>query len=211
VINYYSYHPEKDMVLLNKQDYSLNGAPYETRINYVKYDIRGNILEVQKDKDVTVAYLWSHNGTLPIAQVINAKSDQIFFEGFEADVSIVADPSSAHSGRKFKSTSYTINFSAPPGTYELSYWKYAGSSWTLVKQPYTGSVTLSASRIDDVRVYPVGALMSTYNYDPLLGVLTATDNNNNSTHYTYDELMRLSTINDLELQPLTKFIYQYKN
>ncbi len=211
VINYYSYHPEKDMVLLNKQDYSLNGAPYETRINYVKYDIRGNILEVQKDKDVTVAYLWSHNGTLPIAQVINAKSDQIFFEGFEADVSIVADPSSAHSGRKFKSTSYTINFSAPPGTYELSYWKYAGSSWTLVKQPYTGSVTLSASRIDDVRVYPVGALMSTYNYDPLLGVLTATDNNNNSTHYTYDELMRLSTIKDLELQPLTKFIYQYKN
>jgi YD repeat-containing protein len=211
VINSYWYHPDKGMVLPDNQSYSLNGGPYEARINYTKYDSKGNITELQKDRDVTIAYLWGHNGTLPIAQAINAKSDQVFFEGFEADISIAADPASAHSGKKSKSTSYNLNFIPPPGSYELSYWRYTGSAWTHVKQPYTGSLTLSATRIDDVRVYPVGALMSTYNYDPLVGVLTATDNNNNSTHYTYDELLRLSTIKDLEWQPLTKFIYQYKN
>ena len=53
--------------------------------------------------------------------------------------------------------------------------------------------------------------MTTYDYDPLIGTITATEANNNSTHYTYDEFQRLVQIKDLDNQLVKGFKYQYKN
>jgi hypothetical protein len=208
--NNYSYHADKGLVLLNSTEYSAAGGSYETGIQITKYDSKGNVLDVSRDNNVKMAYLWSYYGTLPVAESSNATSDKIYYESFELVAGATTNSVAAHSGKKYMATSYAIPFNPPAGTYELSYWSYNGANWIITKQPYTGPITITASRIDDIRVYPVGAMMTTYNYDPLVGVITAIDHNNNATHYTYDQLQRLAVVKDLNLQPVTQFKYQYK-
>lgn len=68
------------------------------------YDAKGNILQMSKTGDVKFSYLWGHSDTYPIAQVINASSNEIFFDSFEEatgwDVYLTGyDNTKSHSGR----------------------------------------------------------------------------------------------------------------
>lgn len=56
---------------------------YQTRINFNRYDALDNVLEQQKANDLKNSYIWGYNGNYPIAEVTNAASNEIFFEGFE--------------------------------------------------------------------------------------------------------------------------------
>jgi YD repeat-containing protein len=50
--------------------------------------------------------------------------------------------------------------------------------------------------LDEVRLYPVGARMTTFTYQPLVGRTTETDFNGRSTSYEYDVFGRLVTVRD---------------
>ena len=67
-----------------------------------------------------------------------------------------------------------------------------------------------AGHIDEVRLYPTGAVMKTYSYDQLEGMLSSTDENNVTTYYDYDGYQRLMNIKDLNLHSLKQFDYHYK-
>ncbi|WP_331058782.1 hypothetical protein [Hymenobacter sp.] len=48
--------------------------------------------------------------------------------------------------------------------------------------------------VDDVRLHPVGALMTTYTHTPQVGVTSVSDANNQPTRYDYDGLQRLKLV-----------------
>lgn len=109
--------------------------------------------------------------------------------------------------------SYTLSGSAP---YVLSYWSnngpatvYAGSyltgtplnsrnGWTYYEyQVPAGTYVLisGTTSIDELRLYPAAAQMSTYAYDPS-GVRTMADTKGSANYFEYDFFQRLKNVKD---------------
>lgn len=87
------------------------------------------------------------------------------------------------------------------------------NGWTYYEHTVTASgttITLSGTgTVDEVRLYPADAQMTTYTYQPLLGITSQCDVNNRINYYTYDALGRLSFISDQDKYVLKKFCYNY--
>jgi YD repeat-containing protein len=84
--------------------------------------------------------------------------------------------------------------------------------WTYHEHKITGPATLTLSgtgRIDEVRLYPVGAQMTTYSYNPGVGIITICDPSNKAVHYEYDDLHRLSVIRDADSNIVKQIKYNY--
>ncbi|HVU57721.1 MAG TPA: DUF5977 domain-containing protein, partial [Puia sp.] len=117
-------------------------------------------------------------------------------------------------------------------TYILSYWSKSGSytvtgstalltgksitvgtaTWTYYEHTVTGvtSTTVSGTgNIDELRLYLKGAQMTSYTYDPLIGVTTACDAGNRATYYLYDGFGRLYVVKDQDGNVLKKYCYSY--
>ena len=127
----------------------------------------------------------------------------------------------AKTGKKVLNGTYSVVMPSQLGTYLISYWQRqtAGSAWTYQEQTVT---TTSAAppnvvigqigySIDEVRMYPKSAEMTTYTYEPGLGILTTTDTNNLTSYYEYDSFGRLVAIRDENQNILKTYKYNYKN
>jgi hypothetical protein len=88
--------------------------------------------------------------------------------------------------------------------YEL---KLPSSSGAIELVPFFGAEQVS---IDELRLYPVNAQMTTYTHLPLYGLSSKTDINSISTSYVYDPLSRLYLILDQDKNILKRYTYQYK-
>lgn len=64
---------------------------------------------------------------------------------------------------------------------------------------------------DDLRFYPMDAQMTTYTYDPLIGVTSVSDVNNKPITYEYDGFGRLILTRDFLGEILKKYDYNYKH
>jgi YD repeat-containing protein len=92
--------------------------------------------------------------------------------------------------------------------------------WTLRHYLVSGgtSVTVSSPasagsdkvQIDELRLYPAGAQMTTYTYDPLVGMTSATDPNGTTTYYEYDGFGRLQAVKDQEGNVLKTYQYHFQ-
>jgi hypothetical protein len=147
-----------------------------------------------------------------------------------------ADDATAPTGKK----AYTLNGAnniVKPGlsaatTYIVSYWikntspltiagtigsATAGRTlglWKYYEHRITGQtqVTISGSLpIDELRFYPVGALMNTYTHEPLVGLTSQCDAQNKISYYEYDNMNRLLLIRDQDKNIIKTFEYKYKN
>jgi len=118
------------------------------------------------------------------------------------------------------------NIQLPPATYIVSYWSrdgkmafddyyvpfntidgpVQGNGWQfhqasiqitspdyLEFYPDQSGVTIN---VDDIRVYPQGAQMTTYTYDPASGLTSSTDAKGQTTYYEYDSHNRLVNVKD---------------
>ena len=122
-------------------------------------------------------------------------------------------------------------------TYKVSYWSNQSSActitgtvgsatkgetitmgttdWTYYEHTITGvsSITISSTatdaRIDELRLYPSDAQMTTYTYDALFGITSQFDVNNKSIYYEYDDLGRLKLIRDQDKNILKKLCYNF--
>lgn len=86
------------------------------------------------------------------------------------------------------------------------------NSWNYYEHTVTGitSLTISGtSYIDELRLYPQAATISTYTYEPLLGVRTKSDGNGQITFYEYDKSGRLKLIKDTDGKIIKHFDYQH--
>lgn len=90
------------------------------------------------------------------------------------------------------------------GGVEWTYYQVALSSATT-----SVSVTGTAI-IDELRVYPAAAMMTTYTYIPQVGVQSKCDVNNIISYYEYDKLGRLLLIRDDQQNIIKSFQYQYQ-
>lgn len=87
------------------------------------------------------------------------------------------------------------------------------SGWTLYVHKVTGQTTITlggSGLIDELRLYPANAQMTTYTYTPLVGMTSQCDVGNRITYYEYDGLQRLKRIRDQDYNILKTYEYQYQ-
>jgi len=86
--------------------------------------------------------------------------------------------------------------------------------WTCYTHNITGqtSLTISGSYyIDELRLFPLNALMTTHTFTPLVGMTSQTDPNNRTTYFQYDGLNRLYLVLDQDLNVIKEINYAYQN
>lgn len=177
---------------------------FETVSVIHRYDQHDHVLTVSLKDDNKTSYLWGYNNTLPVAEAVNAGENEIFYQSFEegASSAIVTDPAGAKTGDRYLNGSTATVAFAPPANgkqYQMSYWFYKNGNWQLRIRPFTQTITEDgASRYDEIRVYPEGALMTTYTHRPGVGILSITDPNNIVKYFEYDAHNRLKAIRDHE-------------
>lgn len=87
------------------------------------------------------------------------------------------------------------------------------NGWTCFTHVVTGQNDISisgAGSIDELRLYPKGAQMTTYTYDPLIGMTSQCNAASQIVYYEYDSFGRLKTIQDDHKNILKSFDYQYQ-
>jgi hypothetical protein len=87
------------------------------------------------------------------------------------------------------------------------------NGWTYFEHEITGLTTATVSgsgSIDELRLYPATAQMTTYTYAPLAGMTTICDVDNKVTYYFYDEYQRLLRIKDQDGNIIKTFQYHYQ-
>jgi len=116
-------------------------------------------------------------------------------------------------------------------TYIVSYWSRNGAyaisgatgsvrtgrsvnGWTYYEHTVVASATTvvinGSGNIDELRLYPAGAQMTTYTYSPLIGITSQCDAGSRITYYEYDGLGRLQDIKDQDGNILKTYEYQYQ-
>ncbi len=156
-----------------------------------------------------------------------------FPEGWVEHGSIL-DYSGTNTGRKYHCNSFETSV-LPAGTYNLHFWAKGHPNFTTAKlkinetmefdvddvkgENFDLKITLAnPSRIkfkadyinvDEVRVCPEDAFMTTYTYDPLIGMTSQTNPQGLTTYYEYDDFGRLKYIKDHEGNILEAYDYHY--
>jgi hypothetical protein len=189
----------------------LSSAP-RLRLRYHSYDDNRNVMSVSNENDVKKSYIWAYNKNYPIAELLNAEAKDVFHTSFEDAEGNVFD---GKTGKKSRVGGYSRAISnLTNGTYVLSWWQKNGSAWVLQMNTNiavtngTYSINL-AGQVDEVRFYPAKAQMTTYAYDPLIGMISQCDLNNRITYFEYDNLGRLSFVRDHDRNIIKKFRYNY--
>lgn len=70
---------------------------------------------------------------------------------------------------------------------------------------------LASSQESQLRTSFPNAIITTYEFDPLIGMTKVTNSNGVIVHYHYDKLGRLKQIKDQDLNVLNEYKYNYKN
>lgn len=98
----------------------------------------------------------------------------------------------------------TVN--TQPGTLLLT-----KNSWKLYKWNIssTATITVQGNQIDEVRLHPSTALMTSYTYFPFVGTSSVTDAANNIQYYEYDGLNRLLLVRDMDKNIVKQYDYKY--
>ncbi len=91
-------------------------------------------------------------------------------------------------------------------------WNY---SEYLIPASFTGTLTIikghsfNTTYIDEVRFYPALSQMSTYTFDPLIGMTSETDVNGKTVYYEYDGLNRLKFVRNEDKDIVKRICYNY--
>ncbi|MGN6495711.1 MAG: hypothetical protein ACTHLE_27215, partial [Agriterribacter sp.] len=189
---------------------------YSPQIYFDQYNTAGGLTSLHERNNMAKSYIWGYNNAYPIAEALNAASKDVFHTSFE-DADGNSSDGDSKTGRKSKTNGYSKSLSSlTDGDYILSYWKKSSGVWTLQKDTVTVSggsytITISSSlQVDEVRFYPKAAKMTTYTYEPLVGMTSQCDANNRITYYKYDGLGRLQTILDKDKNVLKTYDYRYQ-
>lgn len=140
-------------------------------------------------------------------QLIATPYSEFFFEGFEESPYTIG---SAHTGNMYCNSNYTVTY-VPPNSrsYTIQYWNLSGGVWNFNEMPYSANMVLTGP-VDDIRVFPSDALMTSYTYNPLVGKTSETDAAGRSVIYQYDGFNRLQTVRDQDNNILKQYDYQYQ-
>ncbi|MDB5131502.1 MAG: hypothetical protein JWR02_1251 [Mucilaginibacter sp.] len=215
--NYTDWFANTAILVPASVDQQILANPTETRVTFNKYDSYGNLLQQQKTGGAYQSYQWGYNKQYPVAQVTNAPANDIFYEGFEegGGNGFYNDSKSGRHSYNGSGTPYSRTLSGlDNGSYRLSYWVKSGSTWTQQSSVVTvsgGTYPIGPiyGQVDDIRFYPVTAQMTTYTYDPLIGMTSMMDAKGQVTYYEYDDFQRLRIIKNNDGNIVKAFCYNY--
>jgi len=161
---------------------SKGSQPLDDRILYHAYDDFGNPLEVSKADGTHIVYIWGYNQTQPIAKIENAT-----YADVQIQVANLQTLSNADNDR----TIDTINQN--------------GSITPVGKEgDLRAALTILRASLPESQV-------TTYTYDPLIGVTSVTDPRGDTVYYEYDDFNRLKHVKDKDGNILSQNEYNYKN
>lgn len=149
------------------------------------------------------------NIQFPIINTVISPVDEFFYEGFEQNYGF-AIFGSAHTGNYYfdaTTTAFSVNFAIPNSRqYVMQWWNWVNGKWIFNEQSYTGITNLSGI-IDDIRIFPSDAQMTTYTHSPLIGKTGETDPSGRTITYEYDGLGRKNIIRDNDKNIISKTCY----
>ncbi|WP_142686613.1 hypothetical protein [Chitinophaga polysaccharea] len=213
---------------------------YNQLISLDAYDANSNVLQYTARNAPSVAIVWDYNRQNAIAQVNNAATSDIAYTSFEADgkgnwnfSGIPVNNTAAITGKKvYDLTKGAITASGinSANVHIISYWSKAGAAtisgttvvtgmttggWTYYEHKLpAGATTLQVSgsvTIDELRLFPEKAQMTTYTYDPLIGLTSTCSPLNIISYYEYDSAGRLKAEKDVNRNIVKTYEYHHKN
>lgn len=216
---------------------ALNRAPalIKPKIEFQQYNPKGFIVQQAKVGDLSQSIIWDYNQQYPIAEVMSATADRIAYTSFESAEyggwalnagSTLINYSNAKTGAR--TVSGGVNKTVPAGDYVISFWSIAntwvngqlvtatplkieGEWWYFeIRLNNASSVHVTGDHIDEVRLYPAGAQMKTYTYNPLFGLTSTCDVNSRVSYFEYDGFGRLKNIRDEKKNILKRYDYQFQ-
>ena len=212
-INFKLWDADKKIIKPQSIQIETAGYPNENRIEFEKYSNSGNILQQSKTKGAKTAYKWGYNNQYPILEIQNALETEFFYEDFEGNGTILSTPGTrAQSGQGgYSGIINLVNYFNPltnGKSYKLAYNSYDGTKWNYIELDYTGQSI--SGIIDNIRIYPKDAQMTTFTYAPLIGMTSQTDPRGQTTYYEYDEFQRLKNVKDQNGNIIKNNVYHYK-
>ena len=164
-----------------------NDVNYEDAVIFHDYDTKGNPLEVSKADGTHIVYLWGYHQSQPIAKIENATYSDVQ----SRQVANLQTLSNADNDR-------TVDIINSDGTLTK-----VGKEGDL-REALRNLRASTSTSIPDSQV-------TTYTYDPLIGVTSITDPRGNTVYYEYDAFNRLKHVKDQDGNILSENEYRYKN
>jgi hypothetical protein len=200
--------------------------------------VNGNPLQSTGHDGIPNSYVWDYSNKEPIAKVTNATVDQVAYTSFESDgggnwtiASSLRDAGGITGGQSYNLGNGSCSKSGltSANTYVVSYWSKTGVSytvtgsassiqgktingWTYFEHKVIGVSAVSITGtgdVDELRLYPASAQMTTYTYSPVFGMTSQCDVDNRVAYYFYDALGRLQYIKDQDGNILKTIDYHY--
>ncbi|MCW3074639.1 MAG: repeat protein [Flaviaesturariibacter sp.] len=202
------------------------------------YDDNGNLIETRSNDQVT-SFINDYSNRYVVATVANAAYENIAYTSFESngngrwtyDQSGISDRGiTGYKSYLLEGNTISID-RLSGGMFTVTYWikdakgsaninggegqlLYQGvDGWNLYKHELElgESITITGNGyIDELRLYPSGAFMSTVAYKEGIGKITECDANNRLLFYEYDGLGRLKLIRDQSKNIIKTYEYNYK-
>ncbi|AUP78995.1 RHS repeat domain-containing protein [Flavivirga eckloniae] len=173
-----------DNVILPKSVKTGKGTnDLEDRIEFVKYNNTGKILEVKRTNGAPTCYIWGYKGEYPIA-----KLDGVHYSAISTSII---------------SNLQTLSNADDDRTVDI-----INSNGLITKVGKEGSLR---EALRNLRNSLPNAMVTTYTYDPLIGVTSLTDSKGYTTYYDYDEFNRLEFVKDADGNLMSENKYNYKN
>ena len=153
---------------------------------------------------------WTYSGSESLVMPNQAKTGNKVY--YLNNGSITKTLTGASSSNKYK-----VSFWARANTGTVN-WTFLGineslgSSWKLIEREVSSSpITISGTGvvIDELRIHPVSAQMTTYTMIPMLGIRSLMDVKSQGNYYQYDPFGRLETVRNEDGHILTHSEYTY--
>jgi len=218
-LRYYGYDGNGNPLSVSKE----NGA----LISYIwDYQNTYPIAEVKNAAKTEIAYTsfeadgtgnWAGINTANIATTANSITGTKYYNFSGTTLSKAGLTSS---------TVYTISYWSKNGAYTVSGtpvsgWPKSirtvninGASWTNWEHRVSGASTITVSgtgAIDELRLYPSNAQMTSYTFAPLIGMTSQNSAANGINYFEYDANGRLKLVRDINNNIVKTFNYKYQS
>jgi len=151
------------------------------KISHDKFDTKGNVLQITKKDNISTTILWGYNESLPIALIKGAKYSDIN-TWFHSE----------HGELLYYLNTISNYDTNTSGENNLRIW--LNNLRTTVNNNSNGNIQ-----------------MTSFTYDPLIGVTSITDPRGETIYYDYDNMHRLKSVKDAEGKLLSTNEYHYKS
>lgn len=160
------------------------------------------------DGDIHFSY-WTRKSIAPET----SGADDVFYENFET--THLRPASFGYHSSNSCIGPYTVSLATnPEREYVIDYQVFKNGKWEYMKHDFVNgrdSINEGVYPIDDVRVYPKDASITTYGYYPLIGLRSMTNERGVTESYRYDDFSRLVSVMDNDMNVIKKYDYFYQN